>query len=96
MLLPLALNALGLPHNIKHGSALLASQAFTCPAGCAPAATLHGDPMFKVRNHSSPHPPHPPTPPEACLCADTLPKTVAFTATRSMAPARTSGSARAS
>ena len=91
-MLSLSLNALGLPHNFKGGSALLASQAFTCPDGCAPAATMHGDPMFKVRRPWSPHPP----PPEVCLCADTLPKMVVFTATRSMAPARISGSSRAS
>ena len=91
-MLSLALNALSLPRNIKDPSALIATQQATCPDGCAAQATVHGDPMFKVRSEPGQTLTHP----QVCLCADTLTEMVDTLFSRSMARARTSGSVRAS
>jgi hypothetical protein len=56
-MLSIALSALALPFHIKHRSTLLASPQSDCPEGCAAHATVHGDPMFKVRaGQPSTHP----------------------------------------
>ena len=91
-MLSLALNALSLPHNFKDRSTVLTSPQATCPDGCAAQATVHGDPMFKVRSEPGQTLTHP----QVCLCADTLTEMVDFLSTRSMVRARTSGSMRAS
>ncbi len=91
-MLSLALNALSLPHNFKDRSTVLTSPQATCPDGCAAQATVHGDPMFKVRSEPGQTLTHP----QVCLCADTLTEMVDTLFSRSMARARTSGSVRAS